>query len=217
MSFTSFITKLFGNKSTRDLKEIEPIVKQIEALEPEVKSLNIDQLRDRITEIRADIKKAVSAEQEENERLRLEVEELPFDERQPVWDKIDRNEKTMLDTIEERLNHHLPMVFAVVRETAARFAANETITVKATQLDRELAAQGKDFVTIDGDNAIWKNHWMAGGNEVTWDMVHYRVQLIGGIVLHQGKIAEMATGEGKTLVAHSPCFSARSRAAASTW
>lgn len=125
MSFTSFITKLFGNKSTRDLKEIEPIVKQIEALEPEVKSLNIDQLRDRITEIRADIKKAVSAEQEENERLRLEVEELPFDERQPVWDKIDRNEKTMLDTIEERLNHHLPMVFAVVRETAARFAANE--------------------------------------------------------------------------------------------
>ncbi len=206
MSFTSFITKLFGNKSTRDLKEIEPIVKQIEALEPEVKSLNIDQLRDRITEIRADIKKAVSAEQEENERLRLEVEELPFDERQPVWDKIDRNEKTMLDTIEERLNHHLPMVFAVVRETAARFAANETITVKATQLDRELAAQGKDFVTIDGDNAIWKNHWMAGGNEVTWDMVHYRVQLIGGIVLHQGKIAEMATGEGKTLVATLPVF-----------
>jgi len=206
MSFTSFITKLFGNKSTRDLKEIEPIVKQIEALEPEVKSLTIDQLRDRIAEIRADIKQATSAEKEENDRLRLEVEELPFDERQPVWDKIDRNEKTMLDTIEERLNHHLPMVFAVVRETAARFAANETVTVKATQLDRELAAQGKDFVTIDGDNAIWKNHWIAGGNEITWDMVHYRVQLIGGIVLHQGKIAEMATGEGKTLVATLPVF-----------
>ena len=204
MSFTSFITKLFGNKSTRDLKEIEPIVRQIEALEPEVKTLTIDELRDRITEIRTDIKEAVAPYQEENDRLRNEVEDLPFDERQPVWDKIDQNEKAMLDIIEERLNHHLPMVFAVVRETAARFAANETLTVKATQLDRELAAQGKDFVTIDGDNAIWKNHWLAGGNEVTWDMIHYRVQLIGGIVLHQGKIAEMATGEGKTLVATLP-------------
>ena len=206
MSLTSFITKLFGNKSTRDLKEIEPIVRQIEALEPEVKALTIDQLRERISDIRADIKQAISAEQEENARLKIEVEELPFDERQPIWDKIDRNEKTMLDTIEERLNHHLPMVFAVVRETAARFAANETIVVKATELDRELAARGKDFVSIDGDNAIWKNHWMAGGNEITWDMVHYRVQLIGGIVLHQGKIAEMATGEGKTLVATLPVF-----------
>ena len=206
MSFTSFITKLFGNKSTRDLKEIEPIVKQIEALEPEVKKLTIDQLRDRISDIRADIRNAVAPQKEENDRLKIEVEELPFDERQPVWDKIDRNEKIMLDTIEDKLNGHLPMVFAVVRETAARFAANETIVVKATELDRELAAQGKDFVSIDGENAIWKNHWMAGGNEIKWDMVHYRVQLIGGIVLHQGKIAEMATGEGKTLVATLPVF-----------
>ncbi len=206
MSFTSFITKLFGNKSTRDLKEIEPIVKQIDALEPEVKKLTIDQLRDRISDIRADIRNAVAPQKEENDRLKIEVEELPFDERQPVWDKIDRNEKIMLDTIEDKLNGHLPMVFAVVRETAARFAANETIVVKATELDRELAAQGKDFVSIDGENAIWKNHWMAGGNEIKWDMVHYRVQLIGGIVLHQGKIAEMATGEGKTLVATLPVF-----------
>ncbi|MDE6371367.1 MAG: preprotein translocase subunit SecA, partial [Duncaniella sp.] len=206
MSFTSFITKLFGNKSTRDLKEIEPIVRQIEALEPEVKALTIDQLRERINEIRADIKESIAPQHDENEKLRVEVEELPFDERQPVWDQIDRNEKIMLDTIEERLNHHLPMVFAVLRETAARFAGNETITVKATQMDRDLAAQGKDFVTIDGDNAIWKNHWIAGGNEIKWDMIHYRVQLIGGIVLHQGKIAEMATGEGKTLVATLPVF-----------
>ncbi|WP_285799255.1 preprotein translocase subunit SecA [Duncaniella freteri] len=206
MSFTSFITKLFGNKSTRDLKEIEPIVKQIEALEPEVKKLTIDQLRDRISDIRTDIRNAVAPQKEENDRLKIEVEELPFDERQPVWDKIDRNEKIMLDTIEDKLNGHLPMVFAVVRETAARFAANETIVVKATELDRELAAQGKDFVSIDSENAIWKNHWMAGGNEIKWDMVHYRVQLIGGIVLHQGKIAEMATGEGKTLVATLPVF-----------
>ena len=206
MSFTSIISKLFGNKSTRDLKEIEPIVRQIEALEPEVKAMTIDQLRDRISEIRADIAASVAEPTEENARLRVEVEELPFDERQPLWDKIDRNEKVMLDTIEERLNHHLPMVFAVVRETAARFAANDTLTVRATQMDRDLAAAGKDFVTIDGDNAIWTNHWMAGGNEIKWDMVHYRVQLIGGIVLHQGKIAEMATGEGKTLVATLPVF-----------
>ena len=119
MSFTSIISKLFGNKSTRDLKEIEPIVRQIEALEPEVKAMTIDQLRDRISEIRADIAASVAEPTEENARLRVEVEELPFDERQPLWDKIDRNEKVMLDTIEERLNHHLPMVFAVVRETAA--------------------------------------------------------------------------------------------------
>ncbi len=206
MSFTSFITKLFGNKSTRDLKEIEPIVRQIEALEPEVKAMTIDGLRDKITEIRNDIKAATAPLSDENADIRAKVEELPFDERQPLWDKIDKNEKEILDIIEEKLNHHLPMVFAVVRETAARFAASETITVRATDLDRELAAQGKDFITIDGDNAIYRNHWMAGGNEVTWDMVHYRVQLIGGIVLHQGKIAEMATGEGKTLVATLPVF-----------
>lgn len=206
MSFQSFLTKIFGNKSTRDLKEIEPIVKQIEALEPEVKQLTIDQLRERIDAVRADIRDAVAPQNEENARLKVEVEELPFDERQPIWDKIDRNEKTMLDTIENKLNEHLPIVFAVIRETAARFAANETIEVKATDMDRELAAKGHDFVSIDGDKAIWKNHWMAGGNEVTWDMVHYRVQLIGGIVLHQGKIAEMATGEGKTLVATLPVF-----------
>ncbi len=206
MSFQSFLTKIFGNKSTRDLKEIEPIVRKIEALEPEMKGLTIDQLRERIDAVRADIKQAISAPEEENARLKVEVEELPFDERQPVWDKIDHNEKTILDTIEDKLNEHLPVVFATVRETAARFAANETIVVKATDLDRELAAQGKDFVSIEGDKAIWKNHWIAGGNEITWDMVHYRVQLIGGIVLHQGKIAEMATGEGKTLVATLPVF-----------
>jgi preprotein translocase subunit SecA len=206
MSFVSFITKLFGNKSTRDLKEIEPIVRQIEELGPQVKELSIDGLRDAITDIRNDIKTAVAPFEEENAKIRLEVEDLPFDERQPLWDKIDKNEKEILDTIEEKLNTHLPMVFAVIRETAARFAANETITVKATQMDRDLAAQGKDFVTIDGDNAIYRNHWMAGGNDMKWDMVHYRVQLIGGIVLHQGKIAEMATGEGKTLVATLPVF-----------
>ena len=132
MSFQSFLTKIFGNKSTRDLKEIEPIVRKIEALGPGVNQPSIDQLRERIDNVRADIRQSISQETEENARLKVEVEELPFDERQPVWDKIDRNEKTILDTIEDKLNEHLPEVFAVVRETAARFAANETITVKAT-------------------------------------------------------------------------------------
>lgn len=206
MSFLSFITKLFGNKSQRDLKEIEPVIKKIEALENEMKKLSNDELRAKVTSVRKDIKASVAPLEEENAKIRLEVEELPFDQRQPLWDKIDKNDKEMLDIIERKLEEHLPVVFAAVRETAARFAANETVEVTATQLDRDLAAQGKDFVKIEGDKAIYTNHWMAGGNEIKWDMVHYRVQLIGGVVLEQGKIAEMMTGEGKTLVATLPVF-----------
>ncbi|MDE5829890.1 MAG: preprotein translocase subunit SecA [Duncaniella sp.] len=206
MSFLSFITKIFGNKSQRDLKEIEPVIKKIEALADEMKQLSNDELRARITAVREDIRSAVAPLEEENAQIRVDVEELPFDQRQPLWDKIDKNDKEMLDIIEHKLEEHLPVVFAAVRETAARFAANETVEVTASALDRELAAQGKDFVRIEGDKAIYTNHWMAGGNEIKWDMVHYRVQLIGGVVLEQGKIAEMMTGEGKTLVATLPVF-----------
>lgn len=206
MSFNSFITKIFGNKSQRDLKEIRPIIDKIKALGPEMQALSTDELRQRITAVREDIRQATAADEEAIKRKKIEVEELPFDQRQPLWDEIDRHDKNILDTIEDKLNEHLPVVFAALRETAARFAANETIEVTATPLDRELAAQGKDFVSIEGDKAIYRNHWMAGGNEITWDMVHYDVQLIGGVVLHQGKIAEMATGEGKTLVATLPVF-----------
>ncbi len=206
MSFLSFITKLFGNKSQRDLKEIEPVIKKIESLDGEMKQLSNDQLRERITAVREDIRSAVAPLEEENAKIRVEVEELPFDQRQPMWDKIDKNDKEILDIIEHKLEEHLPVVFATIRETAARFAANETVEVTATQLDRDLAAQGRDFVRIEGDKAIYTNHWMAGGNEIKWDMVHYRVQLIGGVVLEQGKIAEMMTGEGKTLVATLPVF-----------
>ena len=206
MSFNSFITKIFGNKSQRDLKEIRPIIDKIKALGPEMQALTTDELRQRITAVREDIRQATAADEEAIKRKKIEVEELPFDQRQPLWDEIDRHDKNILDTIEDKLNEHLPVVFAALRETAARFAANETIEVTATPLDRELAAQGKDFVSIEGDKAIYRNHWMAGGNEITWDMVHYDVQLIGGVVLHQGKIAEMATGEGKTLVATLPVF-----------
>ena len=206
MSFTSFIKKLFGDKSQRDLKEIMPIVDKIKALGPDMEKLSIDELRDVIIKVRQSIADSTSELETANKELRTKVEELPFDERQPLWDKIDANEKKLLDIIEEQLNEHLPTVFAAVKETAARFAQNETIVVTATQLDRDLAAEGRDFVSIDGDKAIWNNHWVAGGNEIFWDMIHYDVQLIGGIVLHQGKIAEMATGEGKTLVATLPVF-----------
>ena len=206
MSFNSFLSKLFGNKSTRDLKEIQPIINQIRALEPEMKKLTPDQLRDNINNVRRDIREATKANEDRIVEIRKEVESLEVDKRQPLWDELDKCEKEILDTIESKLNEHLPIVFATLRETAARFAASETVEVTASDLDRELAAQGKDFLTIEGDKAIYKNHWLAGGNEITWDMVHYDVQLIGGVVLHQGKIAEMATGEGKTLVATLPVF-----------
>lgn len=206
MSLNSFLKKVFGNKSTRDLKEIQPIVDRIKALGPEMAALDNDALRQKITDVRADIKAAIAPDEEAIAKTREEVETLPIDKRQPLWNDIDRHEKNILDTLEKKLDEHLPVVFAAIRETAARFAANEQVVVTATQMDRDLAAQGRDFVSIDGDKAIYLNHWKAGGNEITWDMVHYDVQLIGGIVLHQGKIAEMATGEGKTLVATLPVF-----------
>ncbi|MCM1066212.1 MAG: preprotein translocase subunit SecA [Muribaculaceae bacterium] len=206
MSFTSFLKKVFGDKSSRDLKAIAPILQKIKDIMPEVAALDNDGLRRRIDEVRADIAAATQADTLEVAKLREEVEALPFEKRQPLWDRIDEHEKKILDIIEDKLNEHLPVVFATVRETAARFAASDTIEVTATDFDRELAGQGRDFLTIEGDKAVWKNHWMAGGNDIKWDMAHYDVQLIGGIVLHQGKIAEMATGEGKTLVATLPVF-----------
>ena len=206
MGLTSIISKIFGDKSSRDLKAIRPIVAQIQAQGPRLAELSNDELRAEIDKVRASLASATAADREAIEKLRAEVEALPFDQRQGLWDQIDKHEKNILDTLETQLNEHLPVVFATMRETASRFAKNETIEVTATDLDRQLAGEGRDFVTIDGDKAIWRNHWMAGGNEVTWDMVHYDVQLIGGIALHQGKIAEMATGEGKTLVATLPVF-----------
>ncbi len=206
MSFTSIIKKLFGDKSTRDLKAIKPILASIKEKMPYVAGLDMDGLRAEIDKVRADIQQAIGADRKLADELREKIETLSFEERQPLWNKIDEYEKNILEITELKLNEHLPIVFAVLRETAARFAANETITVTATDFDRDLAGQGHEFVSIDGDKAIWKNRWIAGGNEVVWDMAHYDVQLIGGIVLHQGKIAEMATGEGKTLVATLPVF-----------
>ena len=206
MSVTSFLKKIFGDKSVRDLKAIQPKLKAIKDEMPRIAALDNDGLRREIDNVRAAIAQATADDRAAIEKLREEVESLPFDKRQPLWDKIDAHEKSILDIIENQLNEHLPVVFATVRETAKRFAENETIVVTATDFDRELAGRGREFVSIDGDKAIWKNRWMAGGNEIVWDMAHYDVQLIGGIVLHEGKIAEMATGEGKTLVATLPVF-----------
>lgn len=206
MSFTGFLSKIFGDKSSRDRKLLQPLVDRINAIGPDLKPLTNDELRARIDAVRADIDGATAEDRRAIEESRATIETLPVDQRQHLWDEIDRREKNILDTLEKKLDEHLCEVFAVMRETAARFAANADVVVTARQLDRDLAAQGRDFVTIDGDKAIWHNHWMAGGNEITWDMVHYDVQLMGGIVLHQGKIAEMATGEGKTLVATLPVF-----------
>ncbi|MBQ9077566.1 MAG: preprotein translocase subunit SecA [Muribaculaceae bacterium] len=206
MSFTSFLNKIFGNKSQRDLKEIQPIVNKIKALIPQMQGLSNDELRETVANVRKSLADSIAADENAIAEIKAKVEELPFDERQPLWDEIDKHEKNILDILERGLDENLPVVFAAVRETAARFAANETVEVTATQMDRDLAAAGKDFVSIEGDKALYKNHWIAGGNEIVWDMVHYDVQLIGGITLHQGKIAEMATGEGKTLVATLPVF-----------
>ena len=206
MGFTDFIKSLFGDKSGRDLKKIMPIVDKIKAIYPEIEKLTNDELRARIDAVRNALKESVAPQREKIAELKQHVETLEYEEREPVWEKIDKLEKEVLDVLEDKLDEVLPEVFAVVKDTARRFAQNERIEVTATQFDRDLAAAGKDFVEIDGDKAIYHNHWVAGGNEVTWDMIHYDVQLIGGIVLHKGKIAEMATGEGKTLVATLPVF-----------
>ncbi len=197
---------MFGSKSDRDLKKLRPIVQKIKDVYPSIEALSHDEIRERVTAIRQSIQDEVKPLRDEIAQLKADVEELDFDKRQPLWDKVDSLQKEVLDRIQAKLDEVLPEVFAIVKDTARRFAQNETIEVTATDFDRQLAAEGRDFLTVEGDKATYRNHWLAGGNEVTWDMVHYDVQLIGGIVLHQGKISEMATGEGKTLVGTLPVF-----------
>ncbi len=206
MGLSDVLKSMFGNKSSRDLKKITPIVNKIKEIYPEIDALDIDSLRQRTADIRKQLNESVQDKRDEIDRIKAEIETLDYEEREPLWKKVDDIQKDILDVLEDKLNEVLPTVFAIVKSTARRFAENETIVVTATQLDRDLAAQGKDFVSIEGDKAIYTNHWIAGGNEIKWDMIHYDVQLIGGIVLHEGKIAEMATGEGKTLVATLPVF-----------
>ncbi len=206
MAFVDILKKLFGNKSQRDMREIQPYVESIKTAYETIKPLSNDELRAKIDEVKQEIQDAVASEKERIAQLKAEVETLPYEKRESYWTEIDKLEKTVLDKYEAKLNEVMPVVYAVVKETARRFAESEEVEVTATDFDRSLAAEGRDFIRIEGDKAIYTNHWVAGGNEVKWDMVHYDVQLFGGVVLHKGKIAEMATGEGKTLVATLPVF-----------
>jgi preprotein translocase subunit SecA len=207
MNLTKILTSLFGNKSTRDMKLIQPLVEKVKAVYPEIQKLDNDQLRQRTKDIQRQVQESAKTQKEEIERLKGTIEDTPIDERAEIFAQIDKLEKEALEIYEKALNEVMPEVFSIVKETARRFAENEETIVTATDFDRELAGDPKkDFITIDGDKAIYHNHWTAGGNDLKWEMIHYDVQLFGGVVLHQGKIAEMATGEGKTLVATLPVF-----------
>ena len=207
MNFTKLLKALFGDKSTRDMKLIQPYVEKVKEAYPAIKELSNDELRAKTKEIRQYVQDAGKQEREEINKLRESIEETPIDERESIFNKIDKLEKEALDNYERALDEVMPIAFSIVKDTARRFTENEETIVTANDFDRELAADPrKDFITIDGDNAIYHNHWTAGGNDLKWEMVHYDVQLFGGTVLHQGKIAEMATGEGKTLVATLPVF-----------
>jgi len=205
MGFNEIITKIFGNKASRDAKAVNPYVEKIKAAYPAIEALSHDGLRAKSVELRQRVQDYVSEERKKVDELKAQIEELEIDQREELWAQIDKLEKEITEKYEEILSEIMPEAFSVVKDTARRFAQNEEIEVTATDFDRELA-QTKDFVRIEGDKAIYQNHWMAGGNEITWDMIHYDVQLFGGVVLHQGKIAEMATGEGKTLVGTLPVY-----------
>ena len=207
MNLTKLLKSLFGDKSTRDMKLIQPFVEKVKSVSPNIENLDNDALRARTLEIRKNIQESVTAQRKQIDDLKAKIEETPIDERADIFAQIDKIEKEILDIFEDKLNEVMPEVFAIVKETAKRFATNEETVVTATEFDRNLAADPrKDFITIDGDKAIYHNHWTAGGNDLKWEMIHYDVQLFGGVVRHQGKIAEMATGEGKTLVATLPVF-----------
>jgi len=205
MGFNEFLSSIFGNKATRDMKEIKPWVDKVKAAYPEIAALDNDALRAKTEELKAYIRNSAAEQRSKVEELKASVENTELEEREELFAQIDKLEKEILDIYEKALDEVLPVAFSIVKETAKRFSENEEITVTATEFDRHLAAT-KDFVRIEGDKAIYQNHWVAGGNDTVWNMVHYDVQLFGGVVLHKGKIAEMATGEGKTLVATLPVF-----------
>ena len=207
MNFSKILKSLFGDKSTRDMKLIQPLVEKVKAVSPQIEKLDNDALRQRTKVLQQQVQDSAKEQKARIEELKATIENTPIDERADIFAQIDKIEKEVLDIYEKALDEVMPEVFAIVKETARRFAENEETIVTATDFDRELAGDPKkDFITIDGDKAIYHNHWTAGGNDLKWEMIHYDVQLFGGVVLHQGKIAEMATGEGKTLVATLPVF-----------
>ena len=205
MDINKILSKLFGNKSTRDMKLIQPWVEKVKAAYHAIQQLDDDGLRAKTKELQHNIQSSADDLKAKIDELKAKIDATPIEDRAVIFNQIDKLEEQVLDRMEEALTAALPDAFAIVKDTARRFSENDTIEVTATDFDRELAAM-HDFVRIEGDKAIYQNHWLAGGNDLKWNMVHYDVQLFGGVVLTQGKIAEMATGEGKTLVATLPVF-----------
>ena len=218
----SVIKAVFGSKAEKDRKQIQPYVEKIKAVYPSIEALSNDELRARSQGLKQQIADYIAADEARIVELkaRLELPETSLEEKEKISKEIDETTKRIDDRIEDKLDEILPEAFAIMKDTARRFAQNDTIVVTANDFDRELAAT-KDFVTIEGDKAVYANHWMAGGNDMKWDMIHYDCQLFGGVVLtrskkspakklgereREGNIAEMATGEGKTLVATLPVF-----------
>ena len=216
MAVADVLKKIFGTKSDRDMKAIKPVLDKILAVYPEIDKLSSDELRAHTEALKARIREVEKPFEDRIAEIKEELEQdIPVSRKEALASESDKLVKDEDDAIEVILNEILPEAFAIVKSTARRFAQNPTIEVTASEFDKTLAAEGREFVSIEGDKAIWQNHWIAGGNEITWDMVHYDVQLIGGIVLNggvktnkeqRGMIAEMATGEGKTLVATLPVF-----------
>ena len=216
MAVADILKKIFGSKSDRDMKAIKPYLQKVLAAYPEIDALSADGLRERSAALRAKILEVEKPFEDRIAEIKARIEEdIPIEEKEALATESDKLVKDEDEAIEVILNELLPEAFAIMKSTARRFAQNETVEVTASEFDKKLAAESRDFVEIKGDKAIWHNHWQAGGNEITWDMVHYDVQLIGGIVLNggvktnkdqRGMIAEMATGEGKTLVATLPVF-----------
>ena len=205
MGLNNIISKIFGSKAQRDLNEVNPFVKRIKDAYTGIEQLSHDELRNKTKELEKRIQDYVAEEKSQIESLKAGMEQIDLDEREAIWNQVDKLEKEITQKYNQVLDEVLPEAFSIMKDTARRFTENGEIVVTATDFDRDLAAT-HDFVRIEGDKAIYQNHWIAGGNEITWDMIHYDVQLFGGVVLHQGKIAEMATGEGKTLVATLPVF-----------
>jgi len=205
MGLNNIISKIFGSKADRDLKLVQPFLEQVLAVGPEIAALSNDGLRERTESLKKGIRDFIKDDQDKISELKLKAENLDIWEKEDIFNEIDKIEESIDKKLEEYLNTILPDAFAIVKETAKRFKENKEIEVTPSEFDKELATHN-DFVDIKGNKAIWYNSWTAGGNTVTWDMVHYDVQIIGGVVLHQGKISEMATGEGKTLVATFPVF-----------
>ena len=205
MDISKFLVKIFGDKKSRDLKAYRPLVEAVLQIYPEIQALSNDELRDRTQKIRQRIQDSAAELREQIQTLKNKIPGTDIQDRAPIFSQIDKLEKEVLEILEKALDKERAEVFAIVKSTAERFTKNETIEVTANDFDRNLAAS-HDFVDIEGDKAIYHNHWIAGGNDLKWEMIHFDVQLFGGTVLHQGKIAEMFTGEGKTLTATLPVF-----------